>query len=208
MTRHNNVVTTLYDLCKTHASYSEVYADNVGVGYKPLDIVAPHPKGIRPTVYSYHPDVWARIRRSSNIDVYEVWDSQTVSDCVEDVVLSALTPNIYTLSIICFDSEAANLAKELVSTVLASIHDAKGNRLLDPSKVLPYVVLIPANLSDSQLQNFLGTKLSLQTGNVGLTTVAYRRGRSCGRGNHHYVRQGSYMKCTKCGSLKTIRSRI
>lgn len=176
----------------------------MGVGYKPIDIIAPHPKGIRPALVPYHPDVWARIRRSNRIDVYEVWDSQSDSDSVEDLVLSALTPNVETLSIVCFEPDTASYARDLVSTILGSMYDSKGNRFLDPSEVAPYIVLVPSALSDSKLEGFLATKLNLQT-EKDAEHLPYMKGKSCGRGNHHYVRRGNYMKCTVCGSSKTIR---
>jgi hypothetical protein len=35
-------------------------------------------------------------------------------------------------------------------------------------------------------------------------TGGYQKGKSCGRGNHHYDDFGSYVKCSVCGSSKTI----
>lgn len=202
VSRHNEAVKALYELCKKLPSYSEVFADSIGVDYRPIDIVAPHAKGVRPVVYPYHPDVWARLKRTNRIDAIEVWDSQSASDSVEDLVLSALTPNIETLSIVCFDSETSELAKELTSTILSSIHTSKGRRLLNPSDVMQYIVLVPEGFTGNELRNFLGKSLYLTEGTRSTKAGSYVKGKSCGRGNHNYVRQGTYMKCTKCKSTR------
>ncbi len=34
--------------------------------------------------------------------------------------------------------------------------------------------------------------------------MAYMRGQSCGRGKHAYVEQNGYLRCTRCGSSRTV----
>ena len=161
--RHNRVVKILYELCESFGGYSDVYADHVHQSYRPIDIVTPHAKGQEATTYPYHPDVWAKLEKNNLVDIYEVWDGQSDSDSVEDVALSALVGNVSTLSIICFNEEVASFANRLVRLILPSVHDAKGESLLDKDSVLPYIVTIPSDMqsSDQKIQQFLSEKLNL-----------------------------------------------
>ena len=165
-TIHDRVVKTLFRLANQHASYKEVYADNIGVTFKPLFVTSPPAKGVHPDVQPYNPDVWAKLRNNT-IDVYEVWDSQGErerrSDCVEDILLPALTENIGTLSIVCFDQQTAEFARKLTRIILPQVADGQGTPKLDTSNVLQYVVVIPQNIqgSESKMAQFLSQKLNL-----------------------------------------------
>ena len=163
-TIHDKVVRILYGLAKRHTPYKEVWADQIGVPFKPLLAIGPYVKGVRPDVQPYNPDIWAKLRNNT-FDVYEVWDSQGEkerrSDCVEDVLLPALTENVGTLSIVCFDQETAEFARKLVRIILPSVTDGQGAARLDLSSVLPYVVVVPQNIqkSTAKIELFLRQKL-------------------------------------------------
>ena len=149
-TRHDVAVRILYELCKPLSYYSEVHADHIqDEEYKNIDLLAPHKRGVSEAVSSYTPDVWCRTRSTNRIDVYEVWDGQSDSDSVEDILFAALTPGIYTLSIVCFEKETKDFATKLAKIILNSIHNAKGEPLLDAGSVLPYIVYLqPSDWKD------------------------------------------------------------
>jgi hypothetical protein len=163
------VVGILYELAKKNNSYKESYADHIGVAFQPLEIISPPVKGVRPEIHQYNPDMWAKLKNNT-IDVYEVWDSQSEfsrqADCVQDILLPALTQNIATLSIVCFDQDAADFARRLGRIILPSIHDEHGKMKLDPSEMLPYVIAIPEEIQTSrtQMKAFLSKKLYLPSG--------------------------------------------
>lgn len=165
-TIHDRVVQILYDLAKKHKSYKEVCADNIGVHFRPLDVISPHSKGVRPEVLPYNPDVWGKLRNNT-LDVYEVWDSQgewgRAADCVQDILFPALTEDIATLSIVCFDQGTADYAKRLARIILPSVMDGQGSVRLDTKSVLPFVVTIPNDIQNSvaKMEQFLGAKLNL-----------------------------------------------
>ncbi len=163
--RHNQVVKILYELCQSHRDYIEVSADQIGVPFKPIDIVSQHAKGQRPAIYPYHPDVWAKLKRTNTKDTYEVWDGQSASDSVGDIVLSALTPSIRTMSMVCFDQHTSELAETLAKVILPSIRNEKGAVLLSKDDVLPYIVTVPEEIqrNDSKLREFLSEKLNLKS---------------------------------------------
>jgi len=131
---HDKVVSTLYELCRGYKPYSKVYADHVNVPYKVIQI---HSQELRrvAAVYKFQPDVWARYKRGG-VDVFEVWDSQTPSDCTEDILFSALTPGIQYLSIVCLGRGQYELAKILSAVILTTLHDEEGKSLLDNRNVL------------------------------------------------------------------------
>src|SRR3989304_7444539 len=157
---HNKIIKILYELCMNFTYYKEVHADHINsAGYKPIDIVSPHGKGKEGELYYFIPDLWAKIKSNNNVDVYEVWDEQSKASRLEDVILSALTPNIYTLSIICLDQDTAENARKIVKVVLNSIYNEKRKKLLDPTNVLPYIVIIPDKIQRSELE----TKKLLKT---------------------------------------------
>ena len=111
--RHDRVIEILYDLCKGYKGYAKVYADHIGKeNYKSINILSHHKRGAA-EVYPFYPDIWCTANRTGKIDIFEVWDSQSedAKKCVEDVLFSALTPNIYLLYIICFEKEQYELAK-------------------------------------------------------------------------------------------------
>lgn len=205
-TRHNRVVKALYELCKGSGIYKDVSADHITTDapYTSLVVLSHHTRG-QPELFTYNPDVWGELRKTNKIDVYEVWDSQTDEASISDVLLSALTLNIGTLSIVCFDGETKALAHKLVKIILNSVRNPKGEFLLDPSEALPYVVELTAaeTASDVTMKEALAGSLNLNPENG--IKASYEKGRTCGKGNHQWVRRGNYEVCTKCHSSKTVR---
>lgn len=160
--QHDVTIKILYELCKA-CNYEDVYADHISVPYKIVPILSSHGRGT-PEVYSYHPDVWCKYKKTKKLDVIEVWDEQLEDASVADVILSALAPNIATLSIICFDEKTANLAKKLSKVILGSVYDEKGGLLLDPSNVLKFILRIPDNIQGDQVKvkSYLKKNLNLE----------------------------------------------
>lgn len=205
-TRHNRAVKALYDLCKESGIYKEVNADHVATDspYTSLVVLSHHTRG-QPELLTYNPDVWGKLRKTNKIDVYEVWDSQSDEASISDVLLSALTLNIGTLSIVCFDGETKTFAHKLVKIILNSVRNSNGEPLLDPSEALPYIVELTAAepVSDAAMKEALAESLNLSPENG--IKAPYEKGRTCGKGNHQWVRRGNYEVCTRCHSSKTVR---
>ena len=61
-----------------------------------------------------------------------MWDNQTKGACAEDILFSALTPNISDLCIVCIQEYQYDLAKELTEVALNSLYNDEGDLLLDP----------------------------------------------------------------------------
>jgi hypothetical protein len=157
--RHNKVVKVLFELSKNYKSYRKVYAHHISQNYKPLQILSSQKRG-EAEVYAYNPDLWCKWK-NNKIDIYEVWDNQTEDACVGDIVLAALTQDVYMIYIVCFSKRQYNLARKLVRVLLSSLFDEEGNALLDPSEVTKYLTLIPdeAMKDDGKLRKFLHDKL-------------------------------------------------
>ena len=119
--RHDTVVSIIYNLAKKDSDYQEVYADHISVGYETIDLKTKYHKRKAAMTYQYTPDIWCKYKRNRKIDIYEIWDNQLREACVEDILFSALTPNIETLSIICFEKKQYDLACELVKIILFSL---------------------------------------------------------------------------------------
>lgn len=104
-----------------------------GHGGKASQVPAPivHPIGRRNVSHEYYPDCWAQYR--GKVDVYEVWDTETVSSAIEDIVLSALTTGIKYITVICteqgIDVETAN---NLCRLILHFMKDTNGKNLVYP----------------------------------------------------------------------------
>jgi hypothetical protein len=206
-TRHNEVVKAVYELCKESGVYEDIYADHIAAD-QPYVTQVIHSLHTReePEIMSYRPDVWAKISRTNGIDAYEVWDSQSEEASIADILLAALTADIKTMSVICFDDKSIVRARKLV--ILSRIHDSKGRLLLEPSNgVLRYVVQAGKDeLADySVLKQSLAKKLDFHIGSLQKVSGTYQKESNCGRGNHDWIRsRGNYLKCTKCGATKTI----
>jgi len=158
--RHDRVVEILYNLAKK--IYEISYAYNISE-YETIDIITKSHKRRAAITYPYSPDLWCKDKRTGRIDVYEVWDKQLPDACVGDIVLSALTPNIDTLSIICFDKKQEELAHKLAEVILYSLFDDKRQFLLNPNLVKPYITLIPKDIQNNvvKIEDYLREKLKL-----------------------------------------------
>jgi hypothetical protein len=158
--RHDRTVEILYGLCKAHRSYTEVYADHLKTPFKPIALKPPAGGKSQGEQHLFKPDVWAKTR-DDRVDLFEVWDEQSEAGGVMDVSLAALTPNVASLSIVCFDKTTVYNAKSLALTILSSIHNERGENPLDPSDVVRRVISIPAYVQneDAALKSLLADKL-------------------------------------------------
>jgi len=151
--RHDRVVEILYGVCRAHRSYKEVFADHVNARFKPIEIPWSDGGG-----HSYHfkPDVWARYP-DRKVDVIEVWDEQSEAGGIQDMTLTAITPGLESMTIICFDQSAVEKAKELAGVVLSSVHNSRGGFLLDPAEVMRQTVLVPEKIQsdDAAIKSLL-----------------------------------------------------
>lgn len=115
----------------------------------------------RTTIY-YRPDVYGRTTLGK-LDIYEVVYTESEGEVVADIVYSALSENISSLSIICSDKEYTQKIKKLAEIVLNRIHDDKGKPLLPPENVLPYITHVPVSVAQNEdrLKKLLIEKLNL-----------------------------------------------
>ena len=165
LNRHDRVVKIAYDLCKASAIYKVVYGDLPKTLFKPI-VISAGPRGsrgkedTRSLGYEFRPDVWGKLR-SGGVDVIEIWDEQSEAGGVQDFVLTALTPGITTLSIICFDQKTVDHAQELATFLLSSIHDEKGRKLLDPEHVRRRTFFVPESMQndDGEIRRLAKEKL-------------------------------------------------
>jgi len=162
--RHDRVVGIVHELCDGANFYKEgdVHADHLGFSYKPIDIISPSSKVRRGELHISNPDVWAKHSSNNKIDIYEVWDGQSEPEDVRDIVFAALTPNICSLAIICFDEKTAALAKRLSIIILSAIHDELGDLLLDPRNVDVITISTKARRSDSAMHSFIMDALDFE----------------------------------------------
>ena len=85
---HNAIVEILFELCKDNktkagkAGYSKVYADHIGKKFKPIILNVNLGKRKKPLAINYNPDVWAQHQRKKEIDVFEVWHSETEAEAI------------------------------------------------------------------------------------------------------------------------------
>ena len=159
-TRHDKVIRILYELCKPF--YRETYADHINdPNYKIIPIHSGY-KLDTPETYQYRPDLWCR-RKNGKIDIFEVWDSQTKEASEIDILLSALTQDVSSLSIVCFDEESRDLARKLSKVILTSIYNKSGEPLLSHQDVVPWIIMIPHEIRNdsNKTREFLRDKLEL-----------------------------------------------
>jgi len=115
-TWHNKIVQILDELCQEDVKngiYSKVHNN------KPID----SPISYMKQVVWYQPDLYAIRKKEEKIDVFEVIDTQSEGEAVEDMVLSALTPRVSSLCIVCSDSEYLEKIKKKAIVILHKIYD-------------------------------------------------------------------------------------
>ena len=121
--RHDRIVGILYKLSKNYTPFTKIYADHIGkTGYRSIVLTTQTAKSGKAVTHNYQPDLWCK-RKNKKIEVFEVWDGQ-----------SALTPNIYALSIVCLDKASAELAKKLANLILHKIYNEDAEYLLYPNR--------------------------------------------------------------------------
>lgn len=157
--RHDKAVKILLELASNYKPYGEVFAYK-SRDYKMIPIISSHKRG-KVVGYPYNPDLWCKYKKSSKVDIFEVWNKQTDDACVDDIVLAALTPNVKSLYIVCLEKSRHELAQTLVKVILSSLFNQKKQYLLDPSEVMRYVKLIPNEIlkDDRKMRKFLHDEL-------------------------------------------------
>lgn len=156
-TAHNRVVRVVYELCQHYSRYKRVFADGIGKKYRPIVILSNPLKGGRAETMTFNPDVWAETAKG-RVDVYEVWDTETQAECVEDALWFALIKNNGYLHIVCLDKDQEDLAKKLDKIVLSSLFDEDGEPLSPHHRIIAHVSqdLIK---QDRKLKSFLYREL-------------------------------------------------
>ncbi len=147
---HNKIVNILFELCretKTDAGkpvYSSIFAHHISREYKPI-ILSAHATQHKPFARNYYPDVWAKVKRTEKVDVYEVWHSETETEAIEDILFSSLVKGIRYFHIVCTGENLTKKdTKELVALILKRMRDEKGNQLLGLSNV--YITELPERI--------------------------------------------------------------
>lgn len=157
VTTHDKIVRVLYELCNEYQLYKKVYADHISQDYKCISILTELSRRTPVKAYAYNPDLWCKYK--NGISVYEVWDNQAREACVEDILFTALTPNIRDLSIVCIQEFQYELAKELTEVILNSLYNEDSELLINPKEKL-LIALIPDNLKNhNELKQHLYKKL-------------------------------------------------
>ena len=89
---HNKIIQILFELCTEHKTdsgkkrYSKIYADHIGKDIKPIILTAR--TKVKPEAKYYYPDIWVKTKRGPDIQIFEVWHSETKSEAVEDILFS------------------------------------------------------------------------------------------------------------------------
>jgi len=156
-TAHNRVVKVVYELCREYSRYKKVFADGIGKKYMPIVIHSKPLKGGRAETVTFNPDVWAETAKGM-VDVYEVWDTETEAECVEDVLWFALMKNKGYLHIVCLDKDQEEVARKLDKIVLNSLFDEDGKPLSAHHRI---IASVPQDLvkQDRKLKLLLYKKL-------------------------------------------------
>ena len=132
------MVQILYELCQEDVKngiYSKVYDNKV---------IEP-PLSYMKQVVWYQPDVYAVRKKDETIDVFEVIDTETEGEAIGDIVLSALTPRLGYLVIVCSDSKYLEKIKTNAKVILNKIYDEEQKSygsIFNPN----YFVHIPKNI--------------------------------------------------------------
>lgn len=147
---HDRTVEILFKLCKetrTDAGkpvYSSIYADHIGLKYRPIILTAYIPKK-KPLAKKFSPDVWAQVKRKRRFDVYEVWHTETETDAIEDILFSLLVEDIRFLHIICTGQNLTGEdARELVNFIIYRICDDEGKKMIHPGDI--YIADLPKRM--------------------------------------------------------------
>lgn len=90
----------------------------------------------------YHPDIWAKTRKTKEIDIYEVWNTEEEREACSDILHAACIDNIRYFHIICVENPRfpdqswdKNYAKKLVRIFLNHIRNDSNELLLKPENV-------------------------------------------------------------------------
>lgn len=167
-TLHDQIIKVLYDLCLEHKTeagkkrYSNIYADHIGMKKKPLILTAR--SKVKPEAYYYYPDIWVKVKNQPNIQIFEVWHSESRSDAVEDILFSSFVEGITYLHIVCTCAHEEYLtsknAQELVNLILNNVRDENGDLRLVPKVV--YTTDIPLEIHNdmSKIKDHLVEQLA------------------------------------------------
>ena len=162
---HNRIIKIVYDLCleftnaKGKSVYSDIFADHIGVNYKPLILTANMGKRKKPLARKYNPDVWAKVDKKHKYDIYEVWHSETEGDAIVDVLLSSFVEGIRYLHIICTEENISSLeAQEILDFIINKVHDDEGNILINEGYIISDIPKKILN-NDSKIKSYLKVKL-------------------------------------------------
>jgi hypothetical protein len=100
----------------------------------------------------YQPDVYAVHKKEEAIDVFEVIDTEKEGEVIGDIVLSALTPHVNSLTIVCSDSKYLEKIKTYAKVILNKIYDEDQNSytsIFNPN----YFIHIPRNTRFTKKNN-------------------------------------------------------
>ncbi len=129
---HDHIVDLLFKLVDSYPDYKEKECYSKG---NPIHIK------FKKDVKEYHPDIWAKIRRTNEIDIYEVWNTEEEREACSDILHAACVDNVKNLSIICVNNPKfkdpwdINYAKKLVRIFLNHIRNDSNQLLLKPENV-------------------------------------------------------------------------
>jgi len=115
---------------------------------------------VKPESKYYYPDIWTTTKRSSEVQIFEVWHSETRSEAVEDILFSSFVEGLSYLHIICTGNNLlSNDATELVNLILNKVRDEDGEVRLKTNSV--YITEVPENLSEnvSKIKSYLTKEL-------------------------------------------------
>jgi len=106
-------------------------------------------------VKEYHPDIWAKTKKTNEIDIYEVWNSEEEREACSDILHAACVDNVKYLSIVCVknfrfqDPWDKEYAKKLVRIFVNRIRDTSNQLLLKPENVY-YAEIGKSELNDDK----------------------------------------------------------
>jgi len=130
---HDHIVDLLHTLVREYPDYQKTQQQS-----KTYPLIIQSKKDTK----EHHPDIWAKVKKTNQIDIYEVWNTEEERQACSDILHAACVDNIRYIHIVCvnnpkFADQAWKKedAKKLVRIFLDHIRDDSGKLLLEPSMV-------------------------------------------------------------------------
>jgi len=129
---HDHIVDLLYSLVEKESEYEKTERQSKTY---PIHI------HFKKDTKEHHPDIYAKTKRTNEIDIYDVWHIEGEREACSDILHAACVDGVRYYSIVCVNSGKPDpwtkeYARKLVRIFLNYLRSEKGEPLLKADKVL------------------------------------------------------------------------